>query len=204
MKTVLVVEGNEQDHRALQTLLQDHGYTVNSASGKTLQVSKVPQGADPGNRPGAADEAIDVTEPPQGAEQHYRDVYESAPIGIFRSSIPGKLLGVNPACASMLQFDSPQDMIETVNRAGIAESLYFDANHREEILAEVLGFSGWHVFEEKFRCKDGSLIDCFFHLRAVRDAEGRPLEFEGFVQDNSDRRQAEKELAVSSSKCNRV
>ena len=215
-KTTLILEGSGHDLEVLQELLQENGYAVSKASSSSLQVSEVTQ-VEPSpdlqiEEKGAfarfrsdldgklyevrqkEDVCFEVSPPPYGSEQHYRDVFLSAPVGIFRSSIPGKLLSVNPVCASMLKYDSPRDMIETVNRTGIAESLYLDANHRDEILSEVLGSAGWHVFEEKFRCKDGSLIDCFFHLRAVRDDQGRPLEFEGFVRDESVRKRAEKQL----------
>jgi PAS domain S-box-containing protein len=219
MKTVLVLEGNEQDHGALQALLQDHGYTVKQTSGKTLQVSEVPQGADPHNRPGAenaplatfrssldgklyavasaAEEAFEVTEPPQGVEQHLRGIYEKGPLGIFRSSLPGKLLSINPAGARMLKYDSPREMIETVNRSRIGEALYLDDSHRQEILAEVLESREWRAYEERFRCKDGSIIDCNFHMRAVSAVDGQPLELEGFFEDISERKRTEEALKMS-------
>jgi PAS domain S-box-containing protein len=219
MKTVLVLEGNEQDHRALQALLQDHGYTVNQTSGKTLQTSEMSKGADPRNQPGvanaplatfrssldgklyavalAADNAFEVTDPPRGVERHFRGIYEKGPLGIFRSSLDGKLLSINPAGARLLKFDSPREMIEKVNRTGIGEALYLDAYHRSEVLAEILSCDDWCVYEEQFCCKDGSAIDCYFHMRAVRDTDGRPVELEGFFEDVSERKRIEQELRAS-------
>lgn len=216
MKTVFVLEGNAQDHEELQALLQNHGYTVTSKSDKNVQVSKVPQGVDPCNRSGAEkaaqetflssldgnlyavipaeNDAVEVTEPPQGVEQHFRGIYENGPLGIFRSSLDGKLLSTNPVGAHMLKYASPLEMIKAVNRTSIAEALYLDDHHRQEVLAQVLSSDDWIVFDEKFCCKDGSLIDCNFHMRAVRDIDGKPLEMEGFFEDISERKRQDEAL----------
>ncbi len=216
MKTVLVVEDNGHDSAALQALLQEYGYTVNQASGQSLQVSEVSQ--DSKQQDGtvhespplatfrssldgklyavapAAVDTFEVIKPPQGVEQHFRGIYERAPLGIFRSSLDGKMLSINPAGARMLKFDSPRDLIEVINRTSIAEALYLEANHRQEILAEILRSDDWLVFDEQFRCKDGSVIDCNFHIRAVRDVAGCPLELEGFLEDISERKRVERQL----------
>ncbi|NVN90390.1 MAG: PAS domain S-box protein [Desulfuromonadales bacterium] len=118
------------------------------------------------------------------SERRYRDIFESSPVGIFRSTLDGKFLSVNPAVARMLKYDSPDDMIRTVNRTSIAEALYVDPSHRREVIESVLGHNDWQIFEERFRCKDGSIIICNFHYRAVPGLEGDdPREFEGFVVD---------------------
>ena len=219
MKTVLVLEGNEQDRGALQALLQDHGYTVTQKSDKALQVSEVaqdlenpdgniyektPQATFRSSLDGklyvisqAESDTFQVTKPPQGVEQHFRGIYEKGPLGIFRSSLAGKLLSINPAGARMLKYDSPREIIEAVNRTSIGEALYLDNNYRQEILAEVLESREWQVYEEQFRCKDGSVIDCYVHVRVVRDADGRPVELEGFLEDISERKSTERALRFS-------
>ncbi len=213
MKTVLVVEGNGNDSAALHELLQSHGYTVNQASGNPLQVSEVAEPLEHQdenhfeNPPlatfrsqhddklyaisPAAGDTFEISKPPQGVEQHFRGIFDNGPLGIFRSSLEGKLLSINPFGAQMLKYDSPLEMIEMVNRKGIAETLYLDDNHRQEVLAHILGCDDWAVFDEKFRCKDGSLITCSFHMRAVRDVDGKPLELEGFIEDISERKRTE-------------
>ncbi|WP_235606836.1 PAS domain S-box protein [Syntrophotalea acetylenivorans] len=113
---------------------------------------------------------------------------------MFRSSLGGKLLGVNSACARMHKYASPQEMIAEVNRTGIAKALYAHDGRREELLHRVLHSRDWQICEESFFCKDGSIIDTLFHLRAVRDAEGRPFELEGFVEDITERKRTERAL----------
>jgi hypothetical protein len=107
MKTVLVIDGAGHDLEALQKLLLDHGYAACEMSESALQM----------------EEAL------QQSEKRFRSIFESAPIGMFRSSLDGKLLGVNPVSARMLRYDSPEEMLEAVNRTGVAEPLYPEPGH---------------------------------------------------------------------------
>ncbi len=168
----LVLEGSEHNHEALQVLLQEHGYEV------SLQRNPGPGG----------------TGQPHRTERHAHCICDNGHLGIFRSSLDGQLLSINPAGARMFKYDSPQEMIETVNRTGILEALYLDNSHRQEIQAATLSCDNWHVCEEQFHCKDGSIIHCNFHIRAVRDADGQPIEFEGFYEDISERKETERAL----------
>ncbi len=49
-------------------------------------------------------------------EEKYRTTFERVAEGIFRTVVDGRLVEVNPAMASMLGFESPQDMLKTVER----------------------------------------------------------------------------------------
>ena len=138
------------------------------------------------------------TYPFRYTEHEYLDLFENAPVGIFRSTPEGKFVSVNSAVARMLKYDSSDELVQVVNRTGIAAAVYEDSRHRQEVLASVLQQDGWQVFEERFRCKDGSIITCNFHLRAVTGAGGEVF-LDGFIEDISERRQAEKALKLSQS-----
>ena len=96
----------------------------------------------------------------------------------------------------MLKYDSPEEMIRLVNQTGIAEAVYVDSAHRREVLEKVLSQNGWRIFEERFRCKDGSIITCNFHLRANFGA-GDSVELNGFIEDITARKLAEESLLMS-------
>jgi PAS domain S-box-containing protein len=108
--------------------------------------------------------------------------------------LDGKLLSVNPVVASMLKYASPMELMEKVNRIGIAEALYMDPGRRQKILDRVLTHSGWLVYQERFRCKDGSTINCNFHIRAVPGEDHGSVELEGFVEDISERKRENEAL----------
>ena len=141
---------------------------------------------------------VDITERKQSeetlrrAEEQYRNMIESAPVGIFRSTVEGGCLAVNPALAHMLGYDSPEEMITQVT--DIARQLYVEPERRQAILAEVTRNSTWATYEVDFRRKDGKVITAEMHLRLTRDRDGRALYLEGFVEDISERKSLEAQL----------
>ena len=45
------------------------------------------------------------------AEERIRSFFETAPVGIFESTVDGRLLCANQTIASMLGYDSPEDLL---------------------------------------------------------------------------------------------
>lgn len=175
MNRVLIVDSTEQAVARALEILHDHGIPARGAPDRA-----------------SVREALLTEE-----FQRYCELFSSAPVGIFRSSVEGKLLSVNPATARMLKYESPEEMLRLVNERSIVEVLYVDPDHRQRNIAEVVRHGGWEVFQEQFRCKDGSTITCNFHYRAVPGQGDAPREFEGFVEDISERTRAEEALRVS-------
>ncbi|MFZ7128428.1 MAG: ATP-binding protein [Desulfobacterales bacterium] len=131
------------------------------------------------------------------SEERYRKLYENAPFGIFHTALQPegmRSLSANPAMARMLGYSSSRELLETVNHAGIADSVLADPlDKRRRVLREVLKSKGWVVYEQRLRRKDGSLMVAQQRVRAVRDGDGRPRFIEGFVEDITQKRMAEQE-----------
>ena len=174
MKRILSIDDNGQDVEKIERLLKEHGFSV-----AEVEVDEV-----------------ELKDASRDTEQRYLDLFESAPVGIFRSTVEGKFISANPAMARMLKYDSPEEMIRLVNRTSIAEAMYVDSAHRREIVESVQSHSGWNIFEERFRCKDGSVITCNFHLRA-NFADGGSVELNGFIEDITERKLAEQSLMLN-------
>jgi len=64
------------------------------------------------------------------SEDRYRRLFEDAVVGIFRTTLDGKLANVNPACARMLGFDSPEEAMEQLD--DVAVGCYADPSRRSE------------------------------------------------------------------------
>ena len=64
------------------------------------------------------------------------DIFIHAPFGILHATTAGKLQRANPAIAEMLGYDSPEELIETVNRAGMAETLLEGPAARTALIEE--------------------------------------------------------------------
>jgi len=127
-------------------------------------------------------------------ESRYRGLVENAPVGIFRSSPEGRYLSVNTRLAEMYGYDSAQALLDEVS--DIASQVYLDRQEREDILrAARAGDRGG--MEGRRRRRDGSVLWVSLSVRAVRDASGRVLHYEGFMTDITERRKAEDALRES-------
>jgi two-component system cell cycle sensor histidine kinase/response regulator CckA len=129
------------------------------------------------------------------AEERFRSLFENAVEGIFQTTPEGRYLRVNPALARMCGYSSPEEMIRSVRDIG--REIYVDPNCREEFkrLIELRGVV--ESFEYQVRRKDGAAIWISVNARAVRDATGKIVSYEGTIEDITERKRAELERQVS-------
>lgn len=125
------------------------------------------------------------------AESKYRDIFENAVEGIYRSVPEGRYVDVNPAFARIFGYDSPEELKTAVNDIG--RQLYTDPEVRRECV-RIVEERGHGSFEIVIRRKDGSTGWVFNNVRAVRDAQGNTRYYEGFVEDISERKRMEEAL----------
>jgi PAS domain S-box-containing protein len=131
------------------------------------------------------------------SEEHFRSIFENAPIGIFHSLPEGKIIDINPAYARMLGYDSVEEITEAVNRHGVAETIYVTPERRPQLVREVTESGNWQTYENLYRRKDGSTLYGLLSFRSyINSASGR-RELEGFVVDISGNRVAEEALRQS-------
>ncbi|MCM3878093.1 MAG: PAS domain S-box protein [Thermoanaerobaculia bacterium] len=125
----------------------------------------------------------------EASERRYRELVDLAPIGIFRSTLEGRFVSVNPALASLLGYDSPDEMLQLDLRADV----YFDGAERDRRLSEreSAGMSG---FEVRWKRRDGSPIWVRLDSRVIRKGSGDIELFEGFVHDIEKRKGAEESI----------
>ncbi|HKP73502.1 MAG TPA: PAS domain S-box protein, partial [Pyrinomonadaceae bacterium] len=129
------------------------------------------------------------------AELKYRSIFENAVHGIYRSTLDGQFLAVNPAMARMLGYDSPEDLI--ANCKDIAREFYVDAGSREEFKSLLEARGTVEGFEAQAFCKDRRVIWMRENVYAVRDTAGALLYYEGSVEDITERKQTARALAES-------
>ncbi|MDQ3247613.1 MAG: PAS domain S-box protein [Chloroflexota bacterium] len=126
------------------------------------------------------------------AEEQYRALFNSVPIGIYRSSLEGRQLRANPALVNLNGYSGEAEMLAAVN--DIASEWYVDPNRRNEfqrILEEqgsVLNFES-----EIYRHKTRGRIWISESALLVRNSEGQPLFYQGTVEDVTRRKQSEQE-----------
>jgi PAS domain S-box-containing protein len=129
------------------------------------------------------------------AEAKYHSIFENAVIGIFQSSLQGRLLSINPALARMHGYDSPEDMIAAIKDLG--HQIFVDSHQREEFAAQMEVAGAVRDAEYQVYRKDGSKFWISVNARAVRDESGAVAYYEGFIQDISDRKKCKSQGPTS-------
>ena len=129
------------------------------------------------------------------AEQMYRGVFDHLVEGIFQTTTEGRYLLANAALARIYGYASPEELRQSVTDIG--RKLYVQPGRREEFVRTMQAHDTITDFESEIYRKDGSKIWISENCRAIRDASGRLLYFEGTVADITLRREAEKKLSDS-------
>ena len=123
------------------------------------------------------------------AEEKYRNIYENALNGIFQTAGNGKYISANPALAEIYGYESPAELIAA--QPNFKNLLYVKPNRRSEFAALMNEYGMLSNFESEIYRKDGSIIWISENCRAVCDAAGNLLYYEGFIKDITDNKQAE-------------
>ena len=128
-------------------------------------------------------------------EANFRGIFENAVEGIYQSTPEGRYLRVNMALARMYGYRSPDALMKQVS--DIENQIYVDASMRErfkELMDEADHVRG---LEYQVRLRDGGIIWISENSRMVRDANGRALYYEGFIEEITKRKEAEAALRQS-------
>ncbi|QKD82533.1 PAS domain S-box protein [Thermoleptolyngbya sichuanensis A183] len=128
----------------------------------------------------------------QAAEAKYRGIFENAVEGIFQSTPDGQYLMVNPMLARLYGYESPADLV--ANLTNIGQQLYVDPQRRAEFVRLMQTVGTVQGFESEVYRKDGSIIWISESARALYDAAGNLIRFEGTVENITRRKRAELEL----------
>ncbi len=124
------------------------------------------------------------------AEERYRLLFRQAVLGMFQSSLDGRLIEVNEAMASMFGFDSPEQMQREVSNM---RDWYADPAARDHALSDIVDKGRIVAQEFELLRRDGGTFWALASARLVRQ-DNRPGLLEGSLLDNTARRQAEQEL----------
>ncbi|HPX61457.1 MAG TPA: Cache 3/Cache 2 fusion domain-containing protein [Deltaproteobacteria bacterium] len=126
------------------------------------------------------------------SEAKYRSIYENSAEGIFQTSIDGRFLNVNPALASMLGYDSPTDLINSVK--DLKKDFYVNPDDRDRFLSILMRHGTVNAFEAQCYCRDRQVIWLSYSARLQRTSDGAPLLIEGFGVNIDQRKKLEQAL----------
>lgn len=121
------------------------------------------------------------------SEQHYRTLFENAPIGLVLADVEGNIIDFNTAILEPGDY-SPED----IEKYGNASKLYFNLADRTDILAEVERQGFLEQKEVQFKRKDGTPYDALLSLTPIA-LEGKTY-WQAMVEDITARKQSENAL----------
>ena len=128
------------------------------------------------------------------SEEQLRLIFDNSPIGICTNDLLGNFVTTNPAYEQMLGYSKEE----------LSGRSFFDVTHpdyrpkNKELFQKMftLGTSGFR-FEKKYIHKDGSEINVSVNATAVIDSMGVTRFGTAFVEDITERKQAEEALSES-------
>ena len=127
------------------------------------------------------------------SEADFRSVVEDAPYGIYRASLAGLFLQVNPALRKMLGYEREDDLL----KQDLAKDVFrHDAEYRR--LTELLaGTEELRDVEMEWKKQDGTPITVRCSGRRIQGQDGVSAYFEVFAEDVTEKRVLEKQLRMA-------
>ncbi|MCL5266605.1 MAG: PAS domain S-box protein [Bacteroidetes bacterium] len=143
--------------------------------------------------------ATDISERKQAeealraSEERFHSLFDNATIGIYRTTPDGRILMVNPAVVRMLGYENFDELAcRNLESAGF-EPGYSRSEFRERLERDGV-ISG---LESAWVRKDGSTIFVRESARAIKDAEGKVLYYDGTFEDITEQKAAEEALRLT-------
>ncbi len=132
------------------------------------------------------------------SEEKYRDIFNNAPIGIFRTSFTGRFLEANPTLARMLGYRDRDELLASVAR--LETDIYPHPATRRELLEALLVSPSGIRRDIEFKRKDGAPFYAVINASLQFDDAGRPAYLDGTIEDVTIRKAAEDMLRQSEEK----
>ncbi|MBN1301105.1 MAG: PAS domain S-box protein [Melioribacteraceae bacterium] len=129
------------------------------------------------------------------SEVRYRDIFNYAPVGIYQSTMSGKILSANKAFLDIVGFSSFEE-ISSYNM----RDLYYDSYEREELIRRYLSVGKVADLEVRWRNKSNQEIFIQLSTHAIKNDNDEVIYFEGFVRDISSYKSAQKSIKITEQK----
>lgn len=127
------------------------------------------------------------------SEEQYRNIFESAVIGIYRTSPDGRILMANSTLIKLLGFDSFEDL----EHRNLEKEGFGSSDERNKFI-ESIEING-HIIglESVWKTKDGQSVIVNENAKAFYDTEGKVIYYEGTIEDITERKRVERALRES-------
>ncbi len=120
------------------------------------------------------------------SEERYKSLFENSLDGIYRNTLEGRYIDVNPALVKMLGYNNKKELL----KLDIIKELYVSAKDRPTFNKR------GKLFTAQFKKKNGTIISVEVSSRVIYK-DGKPDYYEGIVRDITQRIEIEENLKKS-------
>ena len=124
------------------------------------------------------------------SEARYRSLILSAAYGIYRCTVAGRFLDVNPALIAMLGYGSVEELLQLDARRDV----FFNPEELDRLIEDYRRTGSLNGVEVQWKAKDGHVIVVRLSGRPVSGVEQPAEELEIIAEDITDRRQLEEQF----------
>ncbi|MFW6197020.1 MAG: PAS domain S-box protein [Thermoplasmatota archaeon] len=126
------------------------------------------------------------------SERRYEDLVKNLPVGIYKTTLEGKIIDGNEALADILGYSDVRKL-----RSVDAFDLFVNPEDREKWVERIKNKDVVENFEYKIEKPDGDVIWVEDTARVVRDDKGDLDHFNGIIRDVTEIKEIEEELGQS-------
>jgi PAS domain S-box-containing protein len=127
------------------------------------------------------------------SEERYRQIFESAVDGLYRSTPDGDLVNVNPALAAMLGYAEPGEL-QGIN---LMKDLFVDQNEGARQLGRLKETGQIRDLECDLQRRSNDAMPARISIRAVTDGTDNQMYHLGIVKDVTEQKRLAQQLIVS-------
>ena len=130
----------------------------------------------------------------QESELRFRNLYDNAKIGLYRTTPDGTILLANRLLLKMLGYQSFEKLAERK----LKDDGFAPTYNREDFLEKIEKTGEVNNFESAWKHTDGSMFYVRESAQAVRNSEGKTIYYDGVVEDITQHKMAESDIAMLS------
>ena len=127
------------------------------------------------------------------SEADFRSVVEGAPYGIYRASMTGRFLQVNPALQKMLGYELAEELL----RKDLATEIFRHSGEYHRLTELLTRAEVIKDIEMEWKRQEGAPITVRCSGRRINDENCAPAYFEVFAEDVTEKRVLERQLRMA-------
>jgi len=123
------------------------------------------------------------------SESKYRGIFENAAVGIFQTTLDGRILAANPVISQMLGYGSADEFMTLVSDF---RKLFVEPGIRIKFMHKIREDNKITDFEVQVTRKDRSSVWVLMNSHSLHDSSGKITGLQGIMKDISNRKRTEK------------